>query len=102
MAQRVIFTPEAEAHLLSLFRYIAHEASATIAERFTTAIVDHCASLDHFPKRGTPRDDLRPGLRTLAFRRSVTIAYCIRDEDVAILGVFYRGQDFEGMLRYES
>ncbi|CAA9495642.1 MAG: hypothetical protein AVDCRST_MAG91-787 [uncultured Sphingomonadaceae bacterium] len=74
MPHRVIFSPEAEAQLLGLHRYIAGDASPEIATRFTDAIVARCEALDVFPDRGTPKDDLRPGLRTLAFRRRVTIA----------------------------
>lgn len=99
MPHRVLFAPEAEAQLLALFRYIAAEASADVATRFTDAIVEQCEALDVFPERGTPRDDLRPGLRTLAFRRRVTIAYAVAPGEVTILGVSYGGQDWEALLR---
>lgn len=98
MLRRVVFAPEAEAQLVSLYRYIAREASADIAQRFTGAIVDFCESLAQFSERGTPRDDIRLGLRTLAFRRRVTIGYAVRGEMVVILGVFYGGQDFEALM----
>jgi toxin ParE1/3/4 len=39
---------------------------------------------------------LRPGLRTIGFRRRVTIAFAVEAEVVTIIGVFYGGQDFEG------
>jgi toxin ParE1/3/4 len=64
---QVVFAPEAEAQLVALYRYIAQEASPDIAERFTGAIIEHCEKLESFPRRGTPRDDLRPGLRTWRF-----------------------------------
>lgn len=99
MTYGIIFAPEAEAQILALYDYVAREASPDIARRFTDAIVDHCERLDGFPHRGTPRDDLRPGLRTLAFRRRVTIAYTVETSDVVILGIFYGGQDFEAMLQ---
>ena len=98
MSQRVVFAPEAEAQLVALYRYIAREASPEIADRFTGAIVEHCERLESFPHRGTPRDDLRPGLRTIAFRRRVTIAYAVDADQVAILGIFYGGQDIDAIL----
>ena len=98
MSHRVVFAPEAEGQLMELYRYIAREASPAIAERFVGSIIEHCEKLGDFPHRGTPRDDLRPGLRTLAFRRRVTIAYAAGADSVAILGVFYGGQDFEAIL----
>jgi len=65
---RIVYAPEADAQLIQLYRYIAQEASPATAQRFTDAIVDQCESLCRFPNRGTPRDDIRPGLRTIAFR----------------------------------
>jgi plasmid stabilization system protein ParE len=99
MTRRVTFAPEAEAQLASLFRYIAREASPDIALRYTDAIVTQCEALADFSERGTPRDDLRPGLRTIAFRRRVIIAYAVDRDEVAILGIFYGGQDVQAILR---
>ena len=70
-----------------------------IASRFVDGIIDHIAILKEFPKRGTPRDDLRPGLRTLAWRRRVTIAFMVEERDVVVFGIFYGGRDFESLLR---
>jgi toxin ParE1/3/4 len=93
----ISYTPEAEAQLVDLYRYIATEASPTTAERFTGAIVDRCEALSAFPDRGAPRFDVRPGLRTLPFRR-VTITYSVKDMEVIIIGIFYGGQDYESIL----
>lgn len=98
MAFEIIFAPEAEAQLVALYRYIAREASPDIAERFVGAIVEHCEKLEEFPSRGTPRDDIRLGLRTLSFRRRVTIAYAVEAERATILGLFYGGQDWETIM----
>lgn len=99
--RRIVYAPEAEAHLTRLYRYIAVEASPVIARDFTDAIVDQCESLNHFPNRGTPRDDLRPGLRTIAFRRRVVIAYAVATDAVTIIGIFYGGQNYEAVLEGE-
>jgi plasmid stabilization system protein ParE len=99
VTRTIVFAPEAEAQLVRLYRYIAREASAEIARRFTDDIISHCETLSEFAERGTPRDDLRPGLRTIAFRRRVTLAYAVMNADVAILGIFYGGQDFESLIR---
>lgn len=98
MARRIVYTPEAELQLLRLYRYIATEASQDIARDFTDAIMDRCESLDSFPHRGAPRDDIRPGLRTIAFRRRVVIAYAVSADAVTIIGIFYGGQDYEATL----
>lgn len=95
MTRRIVFAPEANDQLLAIYRHIAREASPDAAERFTGDIVDYCAAFETFPERGARRDDLRPGLRTVGFRRRVTIAFTVQNEIVTILGVFYGGQDFE-------
>jgi toxin ParE1/3/4 len=95
----VIFSPEAGAQLVAVYRWISERASPTSAERFTGAIVDYCENLESFPERGTRRDDLRPGLRTIGFRHRVTIAFAVEAQTVTIIGVFYGGQDFEAALQ---
>jgi toxin ParE1/3/4 len=72
----VVFTPEAENQLAELYRYIAAAASAEVAARYTEAIVAYCEELAAFPHRGSARDDIRSGLRTIGFRRRNR--YCIR------------------------
>jgi len=89
------FAPEALAQLESLEAYIAQSASPQRAAEFVDAIVDHCEKLRTFPQRGTKRDDLRPGLRTLGFRRRVTILFEVSQETITILGIFYGGRNYE-------
>ena len=69
---------------------------------FTGAIVDYCEKLETFPHRGTRRDDLRPGLRTIGFRRRVMIAFAVEADAVTIIGIFYGGQDFEAALQIDE
>lgn len=100
MASRVIFTPEARDQLDQLYRFIAMGAQdASIALQFVDGIIDYIATLGESPRRGTPREDIRPGLRTTAWKRRVTIAYVVEDRDVVILGIFYAGRNFEALLR---
>lgn len=101
MAHSIILTPEARDHLDAIYDYIAAAASPDIAQRFTDGILDHIGKLTDFPHRGTMRDDLRPGLRTIAWRRRVTIAFAVDHTAVVVIGVFYGGRDFETLLREE-
>ena len=94
MTFEVILSPEAKAHLEALEEYIARAASAQIAADYVNAILDCCADLETFPHRGTRRDNIRPGMRTMGFRRRITIAFEVTDR-VTILGVFYGGRDIE-------
>jgi len=95
---RVVHSAAAKAQLLAVYRYIADEANPDIAQRYTGSILDQCEKLNSFPDRGTPRDDLRPGLRTIAFKRRVVIAYAVMEDRVLIVGIFYGGQDFAALL----
>lgn len=102
MVYRVIFTPEAEAQLTDLYRYISKDASPAIAARFTEAIVTYCESLRNFPARGVKRDDIRPGLRVVGYRKRIVIAFDIEKEQVNILGVFYGGRNYKRVLKQEE
>ena len=99
MAHRVIFSPRAEAQLVKLNRDIGDRSAPGIGERYTAAIVKYCLAFSTFPHRGTRRDDIWPGLRTVGYRRRVTIAFEVVDDTVNILGVYYGGQDYETDLR---
>ncbi len=48
------------------------------------------------------RDDLRPGLRFVGFRRGVTVAFTVTEENVEILGIYYSGRDYEALLLGET
>ena len=98
-SRRIIFTPEAGDQLDQLHTYIAAAADAEIASGFVHSIIDHIAGLEEFAMRGTMRDDIRPGLRTMGWRRRVTIAFVVEECDVVVIGLFYGGRDFEALLR---
>lgn len=102
MVRRVDFAPEARDQLLAIYRFISDHANAEVALTFTSALADYCESFATFPHRGTARDDLRPGLRTIGFRRRATIAFRVEDDAVLILGIFYRGQDVDTALGEEE
>jgi toxin ParE1/3/4 len=61
-------------------------------------IQTYCLEFDLFPERGTRRNDLRPGLRTVGFERRVTIAFHITPEIIVIDPIFYAGRDIEAAL----
>jgi toxin ParE1/3/4 len=100
----VVFAPEAEEQLVELYLYIAEEASATVAQGYTEAIVDECLRLNHFPLRGVARDDIRPGLRITHHKGRAVIAFHVDEQahQVAILGVYYGGQDYAAALSQDS
>lgn len=90
---RVEFRREALDDVEELYDHIAEARSAADAASFVDAIVAHCEGLDTFPNRGSLRDDIRPGLRTIAYRKRTVIAYVVRGQVVTILGIYYGGRD---------
>jgi len=56
-------------------------------------------ALEHFPERGTRRDDILKGLRTIGFERRVTIAFRVIKSRVEIITVAYGGRSFESELK---
>ncbi len=96
---RVVFASRVWRQLDALRAYVTQEASAEVADDLTSDLIERCLTLAEFAHRGTPRDDLRPGLRTIPFRRRATIGYVVSGDDVVILTIAYAGQDLAGMLR---
>jgi toxin ParE1/3/4 len=102
MSHKVIFTPEAEAQLIELYRYIAAAESPEVVARYTNSIVTYCESLQTLPHRGIQRDNIRPGLRITNYRKRSVIAFDVDADQVSIIGVFYGGQDYETAFREEK
>lgn len=98
---KLVFSERADRQLAGLYSYIAEKSSEASANAYLGRILGHCQSLTLFPERGTQRDDLRPGLRTIGFERRATIVFSVNRtlQRVEIHGVFYGGQDFEQLLR---
>lgn len=100
--RRVVFRREALAQLDELYDFVAVAGSPMAATNLVDAIVAFCEDLAPFPLRGIARDDIRPGLRTIGFRRRAVVAFVVRDDAVVVLGVFYGGRDYEPILRGED
>jgi len=99
VALKVYFRQQAEVDLLALYEYIAGEAGTLVAGNYIDRIEAACMALATFPKRGTRRDDILPGLRTIGFERRVTIAFRVLKTRVEIVTIAYGGRAFERGLR---
>lgn len=91
----VVITRSAEADFLAIYDYIAERAGPDTAHRFVGRLEAYCLGMANTPERGTRRDDLRAGLRTVGFRRRATILFQLDHEarKVAILGIYYGGRN---------
>lgn len=99
---RLSFRPLAQADLFGLYRHIAEEAGEMVAGPYIDRIEAACRALETFPERGTRRDDIRPGIRTMGFERRATIVFQVKRSDVVIVRIFYGGQNYERILRGHS
>ena len=93
-------TPARE-DLHAILIYVAERAGVDVALGFVSRLRRACDDLATAPLRGTARDDLRPGLRTVGIERRATILFYVQDDDdqVVILGVLYGGRDLEAIMR---
>jgi len=98
---RVRFLAAAEADLFGLYQAIADEDGNERAGAYIERIEAACLALETFPMRGTARDAIRPGLRTIGFERRATIVFRVTKSEVTIARIFYGGQDYERALRGE-
>lgn len=73
MAFEVKLSAQAEHDLFSIYVYVAEGAGFDAADAYDGRLRGACLGLADFPGRGTPRDDLMPGLRSVAFERRAKI-----------------------------
>lgn len=93
-----MWRPRARDDLLALYDWIAERADPHTAFDWTSGIEERAGSLATFPERGTLRDDLVPGLRTLTYHRRTLIAYRLAGEAVEVLRLIHTAQDWDGSL----
>jgi toxin ParE1/3/4 len=95
LATRVVFSEGARADLDSLFEWLVERAGEVIALGYVERIRRHCLALLPFPERGTKRDEIAPGVRTIGFERRATIAFAIESDTVLILAIAYGGRQLD-------
>ncbi|WP_117190592.1 type II toxin-antitoxin system RelE/ParE family toxin [Rhizobium terrae] len=96
MTYTIVYALEARLDLADLFEYNAGKRGEDFAGDYIRKIMDHCNRFDLFPKRGTLRDDIEPGLRLVGYRRKATIAFRIDHDTVVITRVLYGGKSLGG------
>ena len=95
----VVFRPDAETDLFDIYQYIAKaRGNINIAFEFTERLRSACMKLEHFPERGTKRDEVISGLRILTHERKTVIAYFITADTVVISNIFHGGRDWEAYI----
>jgi len=86
--------------LEDIFRSVLRvSASPVVARRYVERIRARCRLIPTLPLAGRPRDDLAPGLRSVAFERRAVILYRVMDQTVEITNVFHGGRDYAALYR---
>lgn len=93
MSYRIIYTPQTEAELDTIYDHIAAAAGTRVAGDFVDGIITFLEGFETFPARGTIRDFGIPGLRIIGYKHSISVAFVVREDEVVIVGVFRRGQN---------
>jgi toxin ParE1/3/4 len=93
MTHRVRLSDGAEDDLFELAIWIGEQADRDTARIFVTRIREACDRLTSFPNRGTPRDDILPGLRSISFEKRTTIFYSVNNDEVVVIHVLHGGRD---------
>lgn len=91
MSVEIVFSSQATEQLEQLEDYLARRFYARNAQRYVERLMMACRSLAQAPHRGTKRDDLAPGLRTVGFERTATIYFTLSGDQVVIVSIGYRG-----------
>jgi len=92
--RQVKISEAANLDLIDLYDWIANAAGPDTAISYIERLESYCIGFDLASERGTPRDDVRPGLRVVGFERRVTIAFMVEENRVVILRIFYGGRDW--------
>jgi toxin ParE1/3/4 len=96
--RRVIVTPEAMDDLVDIHHQISIGGGAAVADGYIHRLRAYVNGFDIASERGTPRPDLREGLRAIGFERRITITFAVFEEHVEILRFFCGGQNWEDKI----
>lgn len=97
MSYRLRYDERVQAQFESIRVWFDAERGPGVGAEVITDLAQHCRRLREFPNRGTPRDDIRPGLRTISHRRRFTIGYVVEGDTITIVGVSGRGQSLDAL-----
>ncbi|QMW24634.1 type II toxin-antitoxin system RelE/ParE family toxin [Sandaracinobacteroides saxicola] len=91
----MLYAETATNDLAAIIAYIAARSDPDTAYRYAERIDRRTAILTSFPHTGNPREDLGPGIRTIAFERRATIAYRIDGDSIIVVRILYAGRAWD-------
>ncbi len=99
----VTFRPNAIADIDAIFLYVLSVSrDVATSAGFVDRIYARCQAIGTIPFGGIARHDLGDGIRLVPFEKSAVILYRVLDDAVDITNVFYRGRDYDALLRNKT
>lgn len=92
--QRAAWSPEARADLVEIWDYYAAVAGRQTEDNIARDIAAACALIEDYPQGGRSRNELGPGLRSVAVRPHV-VFYRLRDNVPEIVRVLDGRRDLD-------
>jgi toxin ParE1/3/4 len=90
----IVWSPDASADLSEIWNYYATVASRHIADKIAREIGEACRLLEEHPFAGRARNEVRPGLRSIATRPHV-IFYRVNNDVAEIVRVLDGRRDLD-------
>ncbi len=81
------FSPAADGDLAALQDYLSHVYDPSRVRKTFDGILRQCKRLETWPEMGRPRDELRPGWRSLNISRTVMVVFYRLDHDRGLVEV---------------
>lgn len=94
----VVFAPEAQDDLSQIYDWLEKSTSSSTALSFIERIEAYCLAFDLASERGVRRDDIRPNLRVVGFKRTITLAFSIDDDTITFLRIFYAAKNWQNIF----
>ncbi len=101
MSYTIIQHPSVGADLLEITDYIASHSGLAVAKAKVDEIVAFVNRLADYPKIGSLRNELSPGLRAIPAVGKATVCFTVDDQNrtVVILCISYAGSDWASRIK---
>ncbi|MEQ9123039.1 MAG: type II toxin-antitoxin system RelE/ParE family toxin [Alphaproteobacteria bacterium] len=96
--RRVTLSAAALADIKSISDWVSERGGPSTARRYVDRLFASIDRMSAGALRGTPRDDIRPGLRIVGFERNLTIAFRVTADEVEVVRIFRRGRNWSSDL----
>jgi toxin ParE1/3/4 len=89
--RKIVLLDSAEADISELGVWLVEVASRDVSRRYVSRIRRRIQSLEYAGERGTIRNEVS-GLRVIGIMPSVSIAFVVEGDEVAVYRVLYHGR----------